>query len=245
MQRRIEQAAFRCAGGGFRAPCQRVGDFLSGRASVTLGGVEPTYLPGVTPGDLRAFCRTLSPITCAWPCPGWGSGLRGSTIPTLCSPEPETRSSAPVRILRNPRRQSAFAGLYLWAKGPATRGASSPPRWTGSAREWISTKPKNGGTAMNTKRLVDRCRPGLLSIRCSACFPQNLGLIKLTFESFPVLVASLMFGLGGRPAGGCGGRPAEPDAHLRVYRYHADVDSAQRHARPAGGPLRQKAMVLT
>ena len=32
LQRRIEQAAFRCAGGGFRAPCQRVGDFLSGRA---------------------------------------------------------------------------------------------------------------------------------------------------------------------------------------------------------------------
>ena len=46
-QREIEEAAFRAAG-GYRAPAQRVGDFLEGRASSGLeGAVHPTYLPGV------------------------------------------------------------------------------------------------------------------------------------------------------------------------------------------------------
>ena len=122
LQRRIEQAAFRCAGGGFRAPCQRVGDFLSGRASVTLGGVEPTYLPGVTPGDLRAFLPDFITDNLRLALPRLGQRLKGFDHPDALLTGPETRSSAPVRILRNPRRQSAFAGLYPLGEGAGYAG---------------------------------------------------------------------------------------------------------------------------
>ena len=39
LQRSIEQAAYRCGGGAFRAPVQRVEDLLAGRATVRYGEV--------------------------------------------------------------------------------------------------------------------------------------------------------------------------------------------------------------
>ena len=51
-QRKLEEAAFRVGGGGYRAPVQRVEDFLQNRASTHLGDVHPTYRPGVTPSNL-------------------------------------------------------------------------------------------------------------------------------------------------------------------------------------------------
>ena len=122
LQRRIEQAAFRCAGGAFSAPCQRVGDFLSGRPSTTLGGVQPTYLPGVTPGDLRAFLPGFITDNLRLALPKLGQRLKGFDHPDALLTGPETRSSAPVRILRNPRRQSAIAGLYPLGEGAGYAG---------------------------------------------------------------------------------------------------------------------------
>ena len=51
-QREWEQRAFQLAGGNYRAPAQRVGDFLQGVASTGAGDVAPTYRPGVTYTDL-------------------------------------------------------------------------------------------------------------------------------------------------------------------------------------------------
>ena len=51
-QERLEELAFQAGGGGYRAPAQRVEDFLRGRPSVSFGDVVPSYRPGVTPGTL-------------------------------------------------------------------------------------------------------------------------------------------------------------------------------------------------
>ena len=51
-QRFWESRAFALGGGGYRAPGQRVGDFLRGQASSAFGSVVPSYQPGVTPVDL-------------------------------------------------------------------------------------------------------------------------------------------------------------------------------------------------
>lgn len=122
LQRRIEQAAFRCAGGALRAPCQRVGDFLAGRPSASLGSVEPTYLPGVTPGDMRAFLPEFITDDLRLALPKLGQRLKGFDHPDALLTGPETRSSAPVRILRNPRRESAIAGLYPLGEGAGYAG---------------------------------------------------------------------------------------------------------------------------
>jgi uncharacterized FAD-dependent dehydrogenase len=46
-------------GGGYRAPAQRVGDFLAGRPSTGPGRVLPSYRPGVTYTDLRELPAAL------------------------------------------------------------------------------------------------------------------------------------------------------------------------------------------
>lgn len=122
LQRRIEQAAFRCAGGAFRAPCQRVGDFLAGVPSREAGAVVPTYLPGVTMGDLRAFLPGFIADDLCLALPRLGQRLDGFDHPDALLTGPETRSSAPVRILRNQRRESAFEGLYPLGEGAGYAG---------------------------------------------------------------------------------------------------------------------------
>src|SRR6185436_20761471 len=50
-QRQIEQAAFRAGGGAFRAPAQRLTDFLAGRPSTSLPATS--YRPGVAPARME------------------------------------------------------------------------------------------------------------------------------------------------------------------------------------------------
>ena len=52
LQRRWERAAFLAGGGDYRAPAQRLGDFLAGKPSESAGSVAPTYPLGVRFGTL-------------------------------------------------------------------------------------------------------------------------------------------------------------------------------------------------
>ena len=45
-QRKIESAAFHAGGGDYKAPVQRLEDFLEKRPTTAFGKVKPTYLPG-------------------------------------------------------------------------------------------------------------------------------------------------------------------------------------------------------
>src|SRR5215475_10538505 len=49
LQRHWESAAFIAGGSSYRAPAQLVGDFIAAKPSTGLGGVIPSYRPGVTP----------------------------------------------------------------------------------------------------------------------------------------------------------------------------------------------------
>ena len=123
-QRRLEEAAYRLGGGGFIAPAQRVGDFLAGRPSEGPGKVKPTYRPGVRFTDLRqclpefvarAIAQALPEIG-AGPIPGYG---QSDAVLTAV----ESRSSAPVRILRDRERYcSGIEGLYPCGEGAGYAG---------------------------------------------------------------------------------------------------------------------------
>ena len=122
-QRQLEEAAFTLGGGGFRAPAQRVEDFLAGRPSAGPGRVLPTYRPGVTWTDLgrclpdfvRAALREALPLL--------GRRVRGFDSPDAVLTAVESRSSAPVRILRDETRQSpALRGLYPCGEGAGYAG---------------------------------------------------------------------------------------------------------------------------
>ena len=121
-QRRWEEAAFRLGGGGYLAPAQTLGDFLSGRPSVRLGAVEPTYRPGVTPTELDRCLPGYVTDTLRGALPVFDQKLRGFAAPDSLLTGVETRSSSPVRILRGEDFQSAVRGLYPCGEGAGYAG---------------------------------------------------------------------------------------------------------------------------
>lgn len=121
-QRVWEGKAFEVGGGAYFAPGQRVGDFLAGRASVSLGGVRPSYLPGVVPADLRECLPPFVAEALAAALPRLDQKLRGFALADAVMTGVETRSSSPVRILRDAQGQAGVRGIFPAGEGAGYAG---------------------------------------------------------------------------------------------------------------------------
>ena len=120
-QREIEEKAYRISG-SYRAPAQLVGDFLAGKASVGPGNMAPSYRPGVHWCDLREVLPETITESIAEALPLLDGKLKGFASSDAVMTAPETRSSSPVRILRDESRQSAIRGLYPTGEGAGYAG---------------------------------------------------------------------------------------------------------------------------
>ena len=121
-QRRLEEAAYALGGGGYAAPAQTVGDFLAHRPSIGPGKVTPTYRPAVRWCDLH---DCLPPFVCAAleeALPLLEKKLHGFAAPDAVLTAVETRSSSPVRIVRDDTYQTALRGLYPCGEGAGYAG---------------------------------------------------------------------------------------------------------------------------
>lgn len=102
-QRRVERAAFRAGGGDHAVPLETVGDFLSGdRPTHEPGRVLPSYRDGQH-WRLARMGDVLPDFACAGLARGlraFDSKRRGFAAPDALLLAAETRTSAPVRILR-------------------------------------------------------------------------------------------------------------------------------------------------
>ncbi|ACI50397.1 FAD dependent oxidoreductase [Gluconacetobacter diazotrophicus PA1 5] len=122
-QRHWERQAYLAGGGGYRAPAQRVGDFLAGRPSTHLGAVEPSYRPGVTPTDLAACLPDFAVQAMREALADFGRQLAGFDMEDAVMTGVETRTSSPLRIPRGPDGQSVnTAGLYPAGEGAGYAG---------------------------------------------------------------------------------------------------------------------------
>ncbi len=121
-QRAIEQAAFRLGGGGFIAPAQRVEDFLEGRASKRIGSVTPSYKPGVIPSDLGACLPKYVVENMRIGIMQMDRQLNGFAHPDALLTGVETRSSSPVRIIRDEICQSDIRGIFPCGEGAGYAG---------------------------------------------------------------------------------------------------------------------------
>ncbi|MBE6923018.1 MAG: hypothetical protein E7465_07550 [Ruminococcaceae bacterium] len=120
-QRQIEETAYRVSG-SYRAPAQKVGDFLKGVPSTGPGSVQPTYRPGVTWCDLHEVLPRQLTRAMEEALPKLDGQLKGYADPDAVLTAPETRSSSPVRILRGEDRQSQIKGLYPCGEGAGYAG---------------------------------------------------------------------------------------------------------------------------
>jgi len=111
-------------GGGapYFAPVQLLGDFLQDKKSTSLGAVKPTYLPGVRPGDLRECLPSFVIETLKEAVPHLDKKLRGFGLKEAVLTGVETRSSSPVRLLRDESFQANIAGIYPAGEGAGYAG---------------------------------------------------------------------------------------------------------------------------
>ncbi len=122
LQRKIESAAFEQAGSDYSCPCQSVGDFLEGKASSGLPGVKATCPTGVTPGDITKVLPSKVTNTMRDAIVKMDRMLSGFALPGAALTAPESRSSSPVRILRNDILQSNIRGVYPCGEGAGYAG---------------------------------------------------------------------------------------------------------------------------
>ncbi len=121
-QRSIEESAYK-AGTGYRAPAQRLGDFMAARPSAGPGSVTPTYRPGVTWTDLHSVLPKKITDALEEAIPQLENSLKGFADPDAVLTAPETRSSSPVRILRNEQKEAVcIRGLYPSGEGAGYAG---------------------------------------------------------------------------------------------------------------------------
>ena len=119
-QQELERTAYRVGQG--KAPAQLVGDFLNDRPSTGAENVLPTYRPGVTWCDLRQVLPPRITDALKAAIPQLDRKLKGFASPEAVLTAPETRSSSPVRILREEDRQSSLKGLYPTGEGAGYAG---------------------------------------------------------------------------------------------------------------------------
>lgn len=120
-QAEIEKRAYEISG-TYCAPAQKVGDFLAKRASIGSGGVQPTYRPGVFWCDLHDVLPMSITRAMEEALPQLDRNLQGFSENDAVLTGPETRSSSPVRILRDESMQSALRGLYPCGEGAGYAG---------------------------------------------------------------------------------------------------------------------------
>lgn len=121
-QQQWESKAFELGNACYHAPVQLVVDFLANRASAGIGDVEPSYRPGVVPGDLRACLPEYVWTALQEAIAVFDRKLRGFALPDAVLTGVETRSSCPVRIVRDERYQSSIRGLYPAGEGAGYAG---------------------------------------------------------------------------------------------------------------------------
>ena len=122
LQREIERTAFRLGGESYAAPAQLVGDFLRGVPSVRGGAVRPSCPTGVVFGDIRRVLPQRVTDTMADALGKMDKMLRGFAMPDAVLTAPESRSSSPVRILRDEFFQSNISGLMPCGEGAGYAG---------------------------------------------------------------------------------------------------------------------------
>lgn len=122
-QRRIEQAAFQLGGGNYNAPIQTLGSFLHQPTPNVLGAIRPTYQPGAVFTDLTQCLPAFVCDSIREAIPIFASRLSGFDHPDALLTAPETRSSSPVRILRDETLQSpSVKGLFPCGEGAGYAG---------------------------------------------------------------------------------------------------------------------------
>ncbi len=121
-QKDLEEKAFVLGGSNYYAPVQRVEDFLKNQKSELIGEVQPTYQPGFTLSNLNEILPPFVSSTLKQGIQYFDTKLHGFAHPDSILIGLETRSSSPVKILRNEKLTTNISGIYPCGEGAGYAG---------------------------------------------------------------------------------------------------------------------------
>jgi uncharacterized FAD-dependent dehydrogenase len=123
LQRKWESKAFEAGGRTYKAPGQRVGDFLKRQPSTQLGAVTPSYRPGVHLTDLSDCLPDYAIEAIREAIPAFARQIPGFAMEDAILTGVETRTSSPIRIKRGADFESPNTkGLYPAGEGAGFAG---------------------------------------------------------------------------------------------------------------------------
>lgn len=123
LQERIEKTAFIKGGKNHYAPCCLAGDFLERKESKEFGNIIPTYKPGTTFALPDSYLPEFVCEGLRFAIPQFGKKISCFNNPYAVLTGPETRSSSPLRIIRdNSFNSISLKGLYPCGEGAGYAG---------------------------------------------------------------------------------------------------------------------------
>lgn len=140
-QRRLERAAFVAGGRNYAVPVETAGDFMAGRHSAGIALAEPSrIMPTYTRGEWKCadLWDVLPEQICRGLCRGltvFDSRIAGFGAPDVILSGVETRTSAPLRILRGEDRRAPGKGAVY----PCGEGAGYAGGITSAALDGLKT----------------------------------------------------------------------------------------------------------
>ena len=121
-QKDLEEKAFKLGGSNYFAPIQRFEDFANNKKSEFIGSIKPSYIPGVTLTNLNDIMPEFVSKTLKEGIIYFDTKLHGFANPDAIMTGMETRSSSPVKILRNENLVSNIDGIYPCGEGAGYAG---------------------------------------------------------------------------------------------------------------------------
>ncbi len=139
-QHKYEKLAFELGGRNYNAPAEKVKDFLAGKTSDFDGNfekVKPTYKPHITLADLSKCLPDFVTQSLREALPKLNRKLNKFADDDNLLIGVESRSSAPVQIVRDDKYMSSIVGLF-----PAGEGSGYAGGITSSGADGIQTAEK-------------------------------------------------------------------------------------------------------
>jgi len=123
LQEKIESLAYKMGGLDYKAPVQLLGDFVANKKSTVTGDVEPTIKPGYTLCNLRELLPEFISDTIANGVSELDRRIHGFASYDAVLTGPETRSSSPVKVIRDRETLStSIEGIYSAGEGGGHAG---------------------------------------------------------------------------------------------------------------------------
>ncbi len=124
-QRQLERTAYRFGGENYYAPCQSVGNFHLGKKGSIPARIKPSYRDGkVTSCDMNEIFPVFISSMLKEGLHEFGKKIKGFNDSDVILTGVETRTSAPLRMLRDPVSYAAIGkkGIYPCGEGAGYAG---------------------------------------------------------------------------------------------------------------------------